>query len=203
MSVERIVETDEQHKKRMASLLNREYGKDPLAVGLKKAQGDFQEIHYPQPTVEDELRQKWFDSHSAGFLQVGTGAHLPFDAQERKQIPLYSGLVKYFPDALVEVAKLSKKANEQHNPGQPLHWAREKSTDQEDTLLRHLFEAGTIDTDGCRHSAKVAWRALAILQLEIERARNTIPANVQYNAGLFDAQMNEGPYEGFVRKDSK
>lgn len=201
MSVERIVETDEQYKKRMASLLNREYGKDRLAVGLKKAQGDFQDIHYPQPTVEEELRLKWFDSHSAGYRQVLTGAHLPTNAQERKQIPLYSGLVKYFPDALVAVAQLSQKGNDQHNPGQPLHWAREKSTDQEDTLLRHMFEAGTFDSDGCRHSAKVAWRALAMLQLEIERARNTIPANVQYNSG--HAQMNEGPYEGFARKDSK
>ncbi len=94
--------------------------------------------------------------------------HLPSDPQERKRIPLYSGLVKYFPDALVAVARLSQVSNEQHNPGEPLHWAREKSTDQEDTLLRHLFDAGTLDTDGQRHSAKLAWRALAILQLEIE-----------------------------------
>lgn len=77
--------------------------------------------------------------------------------------------MKYFPDALIAVAALSFIGNEQHNPGEPLHWARDKSTDQEDTLLRHLFEAGTLDTDGVRHSAKVAWRALAALQLEIER----------------------------------
>ena len=97
--------------------------------------------------------------------------HLPTGAKERKQIPLYSGLVKYFPDALVEVAKVSFAGNEQHNPGQPLHWAREKSTDQEDTLMRHLFESGSIDVDGQRHSAKLAWRALALLQLEIEHDR--------------------------------
>ena len=99
------------------------------------------------------------------------GVHLPTGAKERKQIPLYSGLVKYFPDALVEVAKVSFAGNEQHNPGQPLHWAREKSTDQEDTLMRHLFESGSIDVDGQRHSAKLAWRALAVLQLEIEHDR--------------------------------
>lgn len=95
-------------------------------------------------------------------------SHLPTDAKERKKIPLWSGLFQYFPDALAAVAHLSYVGNEQHNPGQPLHWAREKSTDQEDTLLRHLLERGTIDTDGVRHSAKVAWRALAMLQLEIE-----------------------------------
>jgi hypothetical protein len=91
--------------------------------------------------------------------------------QERKQIPLYSGLFRYFPDALQAVAHCSWVGNEQHNPGEPLHWAREKSTDQEDCLLRHLMDAGTIDADGIRHSTKVAWRALAALQLEIERAK--------------------------------
>jgi hypothetical protein len=94
--------------------------------------------------------------------------HLPTDPKERKKIPLWSGLMQYFPDALVAVAKLSYVGNLQHNPGQPLHWAREKSTDQEDTILRHLLESGTTDTDGVLHSTKVAWRALAKLQLELE-----------------------------------
>ena len=97
--------------------------------------------------------------------------HLPTDAKERKAIPLWSGLFKYFPDALVEVARLSYIGNLQHNPGQPLHWAREKSADQEDTILRHLLDSGSIDTDGVRHSTKVAWRALAKLQLELEAAQ--------------------------------
>lgn len=96
---------------------------------------------------------------------------LPTDAQERKSAPIYSGVLKYFPDAIVAVAQLSKKGNDQHNPGKPLHWAREKSSDHHDCLLRHAMEAGTIDTDGVRHSAKVAWRALAALQLELEAAQ--------------------------------
>lgn len=100
---------------------------------------------------------------------------LPTDAGERKRTPLWSGLVKYFPDALAEVARVSYIGNEQHNPGEPVHWARGKSMDQEDTLLRHLWERGTIDSDGQRHSAKVAWRALAMLQLEIERASGSVP----------------------------
>jgi len=81
---------------------------------------------------------------------------LPTDAQERKSAPIYSGVLQYFPDAIVAVAQLSKKGNDQHNPGKPLHWAREKSADHHDCLLRHVMEAGTIDTDGVRHSAKVA-----------------------------------------------
>lgn len=98
--------------------------------------------------------------------------HIPSDAKERKGIPLATGVVDYFPDALVAVARLSQIGNDQHNPGQPLHWAREKSTDHSDTLIRHFVDRGTLDTDGVRHSAKVAWRALAILQLEIEKARD-------------------------------
>lgn len=106
-----------------------------------------------------------------GRTHLSTGAKLPTDPKERKRIPIYSGVLKYFPDAIAEVAKVSFAGNEQHNPGEPLHWAREKSTDQEDTLTRHLMESGEKDTDGQRHSAKMAWRALAVLQLEIEAER--------------------------------
>jgi len=93
---------------------------------------------------------------------------LPSDANARKNVPIYSGVLMYFPDALAEVAILSRIGNEQHNPGAPLHWDRSKSGDELDALTRHLMEAGTIDTDGVRHSAKVAWRALANLQKELE-----------------------------------
>jgi len=95
---------------------------------------------------------------------------LPSDAKKRKNTPVYSGVLMYFPDAIVAVAECSWAGNEQHNPGSPLHWDRAKSGDELDALTRHLMEAGTIDTDGIRHSAKVAWRALANLQKEIENA---------------------------------
>ncbi len=80
-------------------------------------------------------------------------------------------MLQYFPDALIEVAKVSQAGNDQHNPGEKLHWSRGKSDDHYDTLVRHLFESGTIYSDGQRHSAKLVWRALAILQLEIEGDR--------------------------------
>lgn len=88
----------------------------------------------------------------------------------RKQTPIYSGVLNYFPDAIREVAQCSFVGNEQHNPNTPLHWDRSKSGDELDALTRHLLEAGTIDSDGIRHSAKVAWRALANLQKEIENS---------------------------------
>lgn len=97
-------------------------------------------------------------------------AGLPTEAAARKHIPLYSGLIRYFPHALQAVAELSWIGNQQHNPGQRLHWDRSKSQDEHDALCRHLWEAGTVDIDGVRHSTKVAWRALAALEKELEAA---------------------------------
>ena len=88
---------------------------------------------------------------------------------KRKQIPIFTGLIKYFPKPLAEVAKVSYTGNQQHHPDKPLHWDRSKSTDELDALTRHLFQVGEIDTDGMRHSAKVAWRALANLEKELEQ----------------------------------
>ncbi len=90
------------------------------------------------------------------------------EKEDRKKIPVYSGVINYFPDAIKEVAKCSYAGQQQHNPDKPLAWDRSKSGDELDALMRHLIDAGTMDTDGVRHSAKVAWRALANLQKEIE-----------------------------------
>lgn len=94
---------------------------------------------------------------------------LPDESAERKRYPLTSGLMDYFPDALAAVANVSWHGNEKHNPGQPLHHARGKSMDHADCILRHLTERGTVDrVSGLRHSAQLAWRALALLQEELE-----------------------------------
>lgn len=89
----------------------------------------------------------------------------------RKDMPIFSGVLMYFPDAFLELSKVSKAGNDQHNPGQPLHWDKSKSKDEADALVRHLLESGTLDIDGMRHTAKVAWRALALLQREIENEK--------------------------------
>jgi len=92
------------------------------------------------------------------------------EAQKRKATPVFSGVLKYFPDALKEVAKCSKAGNDQHNPNQPLFWDRTKSKDELDALTRHLIDHGVnpVDTDGVLHLAKVAWRSLAALQKYLE-----------------------------------
>ena len=91
-------------------------------------------------------------------------------AEERKTYPVASGVIDYFPLALAEIAHVSYVGNEQHNPGTPTHWDRSKSGDESDALMRHFLARGTLDTDGLRHSAKMAWRALALLQKELEGA---------------------------------
>jgi hypothetical protein len=105
-------------------------------------------------------------NYAAGLMQ-----HQSDEAAQRKALPVYSGCIRYFPLALIAVAELSRIGNEQHNPGKPLHWDRSKSGDELDALVRHLIDAGKIDTDGVRHSAKVAWRALANLQKELEEIK--------------------------------
>jgi hypothetical protein len=98
---------------------------------------------------------------------------LPVNDAARKALPIWDGVLMYFPAALLEVARVSRVGNDQHNPNQPLHWAREKSTDQMNTALRHMMDHGTgnlRDTDGTYHLAKAIWRLCAELQLTIERS---------------------------------
>jgi hypothetical protein len=104
------------------------------------------------------------------------GEAVTFRDKPGKETQIFSGCVAYFHDALAAVAAVSVAGNEQHNPGEPLHWARGKSMNQIDCLQGHLIKAGTFDNDGHRHSAKVAWRALALLQLEIEEAEGLPPS---------------------------
>ena len=97
---------------------------------------------------------------------------LPIDNDARKALPVWDFLMGYFPDAILELVRVSVAGNQQHNPNERLHWAREKSTDQLNTAMRHQFDYGTgtpYDTDGRHHLAKAAWRLLAQVQLDLER----------------------------------
>jgi hypothetical protein len=87
----------------------------------------------------------------------------------RKDYPVWTGVINYFPDALMEVSRVSKIGNDQHHKDKPLHWDKSKSTDHLDALSRHLLQAKKIDEDGCLHLSKVAWRALAALQDYIDK----------------------------------
>jgi hypothetical protein len=114
---------------------------------------------------------------------------LPSDYDARKAIPLAS-VLDYFEDALAEVARVIGAGQAQHGT---TGWDRAKSKDEESTLLRHFLERGSIDVDGVRHSAKMAWRALALLQKEIEAARG----DGKISRGSYDSSKHAhapGPY---------
>lgn len=125
---------------------------------------------------------------------------LPTDAAARKGLPIFTGVLMYFPDAIAAVADVSKKGNDQHNPGQPLHWAREKSTDHLDCAARHLIDAG-IEGDGkdektdVYHLAQMVWRGLARLQLVIEKNRKNEPVPIPDPNGPSNPGAGQGKYE--------
>ena len=94
-------------------------------------------------------------------------------SEERKKYPVTTGCFDYFRDALFAVAHVSYEGNEKHNPGQPLHWARGKSTDDIDAMGRHLLERNEIDPPTQEVVlAQAAWRALAALQKVLEQKYN-------------------------------
>jgi hypothetical protein len=121
-----------------------------------------------------------------------TAGSLPDDAEARNRIPLADGLLYYFPNALAAVAEVSRIGNEQHNPGEPMHWARGKSADHANKIMRHLVDAGQKDGKGVRHSAYLAWRALALLQEEIEREEGApLPRNAKISPKVETAAINQ------------
>ena len=89
----------------------------------------------------------------------------------RKRRPIYKGVICYFPKAIRELSRVSLAGNEQHHPDKPLHWDREKSSDHEDALVRHLVDhsVNPLDEDGIYHLSKVAWRSLAALETFLEK----------------------------------
>lgn len=115
---------------------------------------------------------------------------LPTDNAARKALPLFTFLTEYFPDAILALVEVSVAGNIQHNPELApvdIQWAREKSTDHLNTAQRHLWDhatSGPLDTDGQRHLAKAAWRALAQLQLDIEESQTKVPFEALKVAGI-------------------
>jgi hypothetical protein len=98
------------------------------------------------------------------------------DSAKRKGMPLFGGFLMYFPDAALAVAEHSRKANDKHNPGEPLHWSKNKSKDHADCVARHLIDIGedwdAIDPEfGSLHAVALAWRAMALAQIVIEAKR--------------------------------
>lgn len=96
---------------------------------------------------------------------------LPTDSAKRKEFPMFNGLLAYFPAALAQVSNHSYLGNEKHNKGLPLQHARGISGDHEDCVVRHLVDAKEHAPGSAERIDElrgVAWRALALLQEELE-----------------------------------
>lgn len=118
---------------------------------------------------------------------VGTPRPVPVfmstDSATRKLMPVATGVLKYFPDALLCVAWISRAGNDKHNAGQPLHWAKEKSQDEPDCEVRHMLDyfrglepdPGLEPLGELGHLASKAWRALAHLQRACDAVRAAEP----------------------------
>ena len=133
------------------------------ALTERAGQGEGADRAVSSPTIV-------FPREGGAYLRVGD-LSLPSDSAARKALPVATGVIDYFPDAIVAVAEVSRVGNDKHNPGEPLHWARGKSMDQADAIARHLIDRGKVDEEtGLLHSAELAWRALANLQIELEEA---------------------------------
>lgn len=139
-----------------------------------------------EPQVDVEL-PVW--TPPAIVLAEAPGSYIPQDDATRKNAPMFRGLLGYFPAALFEVAAHSADSNRKHTPEDTdgPHWARGKSTDHEDTIIRHLIDAGprrsflgrlrawlaapkgSSARDARRYHLRcIAWRALALLQEDCE-----------------------------------
>ena len=114
------------------------------------------------------------EPNSAPSAHVGprTEMVLSADSAERKLTPIYSGVLAYFPLAIAAVARVSQRGNDKHNPGEPLHHSRNKSSDHKDCIARHLCDVDTYNPALAEYedAASLAWRALAHLQ-ELEEKR--------------------------------
>ena len=100
---------------------------------------------------------------------AGRAAGLPEDSAQRKEYPIYGGLITYFGGALAAVSKLSYEGNQQHHPDKQLHWDESKSTDSRDALMRHIFDMESANKNldfgkELDEATRVAWRGLENLQ---------------------------------------
>lgn len=86
------------------------------------------------------------------------------DDDNREDYPLYDVLFGYFPAAMLMLAKWAKVGNDQHNPGEPLGWARDKSTDHTNKILRHLVDYDQKESNGFYEAVPLLWRAAALVQ---------------------------------------
>lgn len=148
-------------------------------------QGAGGSLHPDKPCLTNKTSHS-VSENSGVFLSPGNGGPAgttasgivlkKSESQRRKETPVYSGVLMYFPDAINAVARASYKGDTKHNGpndgSRKIRWARRKSMDQEDCVVRHMMTPDEIDPEtGETHLTHAAWRVLAALQLQQEKLK--------------------------------
>ena len=71
-------------------------------------------------------------------------------SQIRKNTPIHTVLTEYFPDAFMAIAQQCQQGDTKHNPqnaGNPPFWAREKSKDHLNCVVRHAMTPNRHDEE--------------------------------------------------------
>jgi hypothetical protein len=89
----------------------------------------------------------------------------------RKQFPVTSGGLYYFPQSMYVLSHVSYLGNQKHSPGAAdLVWVRDLSADHKDCITRHLIDASFLTgKDKVMELAAAVWRAHAYCETEIEK----------------------------------
>lgn len=131
---------------------------------------------------------------------------LPENDKQRKMLPMFKQIARYFPKALREITKVSVVNNVRYNPDRApadINWARGKSTDQLGSAFHHMLEhavdgkvfeevpkaaADATGFDKVYILAEAAWRVLAELELTIEEQEAKVPAEQVARFGTLRAE---------------
>jgi hypothetical protein len=135
--------------------------------------------------MEQDAFERTVANNALGGYTSGKTTLRDYTSAERKEMPVQTVMAEYFPDALAAVARQSKKASGKHNPGEPMHWARNKSTDHLNCAARHLMTPDSVDPDTKEiELVGAAWRCLAALQLREEK--RLVAAGIKPLSGVIE-----------------
>lgn len=81
---------------------------------------------------------------------------------------LHTVFAGMYPNACVKLAAYAEYGSAKHNPGEPLHWAFDKSSEHAESAARHLAQCDQIDPEtGESHALGLLCRAFMLLETQL------------------------------------
>lgn len=132
----------------------------------------------------------------------------PDDDKQRKMIPVFKMMTRYFPKAFREITKVCVANNVRYNPDREpadINWTRGKSPDQLGSALHHMMEsavdgkvfesvppevAAKVGFDKVYVLAEAAWRVCAALELAIETEESIPIPEIVQSVGYYAADLS-------------